>query len=184
MRGRAFMSFLVASLVLAVPAASLEPTLPRPVVHEEVGRAWDELARELQGLGSRWREHFSDREARGERPLITFMLRHRDDLALSSEQVRGLERLRSDFQREAIRRDADLRVAEMDLSALLDSHPVDLSKVEAKVREIERFRADLRLSRIRTIEEGKALLSAEQREKLRNLLTGPQHSRLRSGTLR
>jgi Spy/CpxP family protein refolding chaperone len=102
------------------------------------------------------------------------MLHYRTELGLSPAQVDGLERLRAEFRREAIRREADLRVAEMDLGALRERDPVDLDRVEAKVREIERVRADLRLARIRAIEQGRALLSAEQRERLRALLGEPR----------
>jgi Spy/CpxP family protein refolding chaperone len=89
-----------------------------------------------------------------------------------------LEQIRNDFEREAIRNDADLRIAEMDLQAILDSEPVDLAKVETKVRETERLRSDLRLARIRAIEKGKEILSAEQRKTLQDLLSGSRFSRL------
>jgi Spy/CpxP family protein refolding chaperone len=46
-----------------------------------------------------------------------------------------------------------------------------MTKAEAKVREIERIRGDLRFARIRSIEKGKAQLSAEQRRKLQELQT-------------
>jgi Spy/CpxP family protein refolding chaperone len=52
---------------------------------------------------------------------------------------------------------------------LLEAQPVDMTKAEAKVREIERIRGDLRLARIRSIEKGKAQLTAEQRRKLQEL---------------
>ena len=45
-----------------------------------------------------------------------------------------------------------------------------MAKVEAKVREIERMRADLRIARIRTIQKGKEQLTADQRKKLQELL--------------
>jgi len=92
------------------------------------------------------------------------------DAGLSAAQIESLERLRAEFQRDAIRRDADLRVAEMDLAALLRTDTVDLVAAEAKVREIERLRAETRLARIRAIEEGKMQLTVEQRAKLRTLL--------------
>ncbi|MBI2360514.1 MAG: periplasmic heavy metal sensor [Deltaproteobacteria bacterium] len=100
------------------------------------------------------------------------------------EQVRSLERLRADFERQAIKNEADLRVGEMDLSALLEAEPVDLKQIEAKVREIERLRADLRFARIRAIEQGKGQLSAEQRERLQSLLSGSRYPRPRSGAYR
>jgi len=113
-----------------------------------------------------------------DRPLIAFMLRNRDKLDLSAAQVKNLEQLRNDFQKESIRKDADLRVAEMDLNGLLGGEKVDMAKVEPKVREIERLRADLRISRIRTIEKGKELLTADQRKKLQDLLAEPQSAGL------
>jgi Spy/CpxP family protein refolding chaperone len=58
----------------------------------------------------------------------------------------------------------------MDLTQLLAAQPVDMSAVEGKIRGIEKRRADLRLARVRTVESGRAVLSADQREKLRALL--------------
>ena len=157
-------------LIQIHPAHGVGP-LPGAATHEELGRAIDDLVGQIQRLGDRWRGHFS--ESYAERPVISLMLVHREELALSAAQVQSLERIRSEFQREAIRRDADLRVAEMDLAALLKTDPVDLAKVEAKIREMERGRADLRLARIRTIEQAKAQLSPEQRAKLVTLLAEP-----------
>jgi len=178
MQTRTVFIVIVALLLLPMSAMGAGAVSPTPAFHEEITRAWDEIGRHLHEMGSRWYDHFAQGEAREERPLITFMLRHRDQLALSSDQVQGLERLRNDFQREAIKSDADLRIAEIDLSNLLGTDPVDLPKVDTKVREIERLKADLRLSRIRTIEKGKALLSAEQRAKLNDLIGGSRYSRL------
>lgn len=105
----------------------------------------------------------------GERPLISLALQHRDQLGLTADQVRGLESVRSEFQKEATRRAADLEVAEMELAELLRTDSVDLGKVEAKLRQIEGLRTDIRLSRVKTLEKGKALLSLEQRKKLESL---------------
>ena len=174
---------VAAVLTLAGPALASEPFTVIPAVHEDLPRAFDDLAGQLHGLGARVREHFSGPDRDGERPLITIALGHRAELGLSPQQVEALERLRADFSREAVKRDADLRVAEMDLETLRRADPVDLARVEAKVREIERARADLRVARIRTIEQGKAQLTAEQREKLRMLAAEPRPLiRPRAGT--
>lgn len=106
------------------------------------------------------------------RPLITIMLHHRADLGLTPEQVKKLDALRADFAREAARKGAEIRVAEIDLTQLQAADPVDMGQVEAKVKEIAGKRAELRLARIRTIEQGKALLTAEQREKLKGIVEG------------
>ena len=100
------------------------------------------------------------------------MLHHRTELGLTADQVGRLETLRGDFAREAIRRDADIRIAELDLAALLEQEPVDLTNVETKVREVAQFRADLRIARLRTVEQGKAVLTPEQRTRLQAMLSG------------
>lgn len=160
----------VAVLLTAGPAGGAD----RAVIgaaHQEVGWALDDLAREMERLGERWREHFARSERWPERPLITIMLQHRQELGLSAQQVEALERLRADFQKEVVRRDADIRVAELDLATLLrGAGPGDLAPAEAKVREIERLRADLRIARLRAIEQAKALLTPEQRETLARLV--------------
>lgn len=104
-----------------------------------------------------------------ERPLISLALQNKDQLGLTSDQVKALESLRSEFQKEANRRSADLQIAETELAELLRVEPVDLAKVEAKLRQVEGLRTEIRLSRIKILEKGKALLSAEQRKKLESL---------------
>jgi hypothetical protein len=109
-------------------------------------------------------------ETPSERPLITIMLRHRRDLGLSPQQVHELEEIRDTYQREAIRHDADLRIAEMDVQRILQADPVDLEIVRVKLEGIDRLKVELRLARLGAIEDGKALLSSDQRAKLSTLL--------------
>ena len=183
MRSLAGAAAVAALLSPVVPAVAADRPSVVPAFHDELRRSLDELAGHMhgfaghmQGLGAQWREHFplaSAPDAAPERPLISIALAHRAELNLSPRQVEALERLRMDFQREAIRREADLRVAEMDVAALRRAEPVDLAQVEARVREAERLRTDLRVARIRTVEQGKAQLTPEQREKLRALVAEP-----------
>ena len=120
--------------------------------------------------------------------LAGLALRHRQELALTPAQVDNLRKLGTDAQRDAIKRQADRRLAELDLRTMMMPDPADankprdLSKIESKVREIEKLRADGRVARIRTMEQSRQVLTPEQRDKLRALLTqrwqhrGPQGS--------
>jgi hypothetical protein len=161
--------FFSLSLILAPwhRAWSEEVLKPRAL---EVAQSLDDLGRELQDLFGRWRGYFMPGVPQEERPLISLMLQNRDKLGLSDDQVKRMEQLRTEFQKESIRREADVRVGEMDLKSLLEVQPVDMAKVEGKVREIERFHADIRLARIRAIEKAKELLTAEQKKKLQELM--------------
>ena len=154
-------------------AAAFEGT--KPVIDQQFAQGLDDLGRELREWLGRWGEYFGSGTMKSEeRPLIAFILRNREKLDLSAAQVKSLEQLKNDFQKESIRRDADLRVAEMDLNGLLVADKIDMAKIEAKVREIERWRSDLRIARIRTIQKGKEVLTADQRKKLQELLAEQQ----------
>ena len=104
--------------------------------------------------------------------MISQMLSRKDHLRLSPEQVKKLEQLRDQYQRQSIRNDADTRILELDIAALLDQPKVDVAKVEAKIREVEKLRADLRIARVRAVEQAKAVLTAEQRDKFYEQSTG------------
>jgi len=105
-----------------------------------------------------------------ERPLLSLALRHRAELGLSADQVKTLEELVERLRKDAEGRVSQVEAAEQELAGLLKADPVDLAAVEAKVRAIETLRRDLRLARIRTITEGRAALSPEQRTKLEDVL--------------
>ncbi len=105
-------------------------------------------------------------------PLITLMLWHARDLALTPEQVRALEKLRADFQREADLQTGELQRIELELQGLLSRDQIDLAQVETRIRKIEALRADLRLGRIKAVEKGKATLTPEQWLKLKPLIRG------------
>lgn len=156
------------------------------LAHEEKGRS-EEAACPMQGMMAMMRGmHGSmgqggmmggmmhgmpgSREAdRAERPLITLALENKTELGLSAEQVRRLEALRSGFQKEAIRRSADMQIAEVELGELLRQDPVELGKVETALKRLEGLRTEQRLARLKAIEQGKAVLTLEQRQKLEAL---------------
>ena len=48
--------------------------------------------------------------------------------------------------------------------------PVDMAKVEAKIRDMEKMRADGKIARLRADEQGKAQLTPDQRAKLKSLM--------------
>lgn len=181
MRGKlALLGVLLVALI--IPTGTATPADVIPVTHEEMGRALDDFAVQLHALGERFRRHFTVGEAGLERPLVTFMLEHGVELGLTPAQVQELERIRSDFQKDAIKLNTDQLAAEMEVAALLRADPVDVAKVEAKIRESERLKADFRVGRVRAIERGKAQLTAGQRAKLTTMLGELPAARPRAGS--
>lgn len=106
-----------------------------------------------------------------EAPWISIILRHRSQLGLTAEQVATLERLRSDFGQQTAPQREKLRNAEMEIRRLLRDSPVDLDQVKAKIDEAEKLRAEFRYLRIETLEKGKSVLTEQQRDELRNLIS-------------
>jgi len=141
----------------------------KPSLQEDWSVPRESIGRRLRELMDRLKESFTFEISGEDRAPISLMLRNRERLGLTVDQVKQLEQLRNDFAKESIRSDANLRIAEMDLASLLEAQAVDMAQVEAKIRDIDRIRGDLRIARVRSIEKGKAQLSAEQRRKLQEL---------------
>lgn len=160
---------LACCLLFAVPAMSAEPERLRPSVPEELTDAWERFQRALQEWGGRVWERFGGRDSRENQPAISQMLANKEALGLSVDQVRKIEQLRDDFQRQTIRNDADLRIVELDIAGLLEKEPVEMAKLEGKIREAEKLRADLRIARIRAIEQARAMLTTDQKKKLQDV---------------
>ncbi|HXF75333.1 MAG TPA: periplasmic heavy metal sensor [Methylomirabilota bacterium] len=157
---------VVVCIGLTVRSSDAEQIRLRSAVPDELAEAWEQFQRTVQEWGERLRERFGGgRSARERQPMISQMLAYKEFLGLSAEQVKKLEQIRDNFQRQAIRNEADVRIAELDIAALLDNPTTDLAKVEAKIREAEKLRADLRIVRVRAVEQAKAVLTAEQRKK-------------------
>jgi Spy/CpxP family protein refolding chaperone len=166
MRVKEALGGLALVLGLTLPVAAAPPDMTA-TAHPEMGRSMDRSAMTGRQHFGGWQRHTRHGHFRHGSSVIGIALRHRQELSLTPQQVDTLKKLGMDSRRAAIRADADRRVAQLDLMSLRQTDPVDMGKVEAKVREIERLRADGRLAAIRTDEQAKAQLTPEQREKLK-----------------
>ena len=194
MTTKSTLAALALTLGLALPAGAQQP--PQTTTPPEVGRATEDPAQRAPGPhgwrgrpggeeggpgGAHWGRGAGYMHGHGHRrPLFAMVMRYRQELALTPSQIEGFQRIGTDFRREAIRRRAERELARVDLMTLMRPDPanpgkvVDMTQVEAKVREIEKSRADLQISRIRAMEQGKALLTPDQRTKLMTLMTQPR----------
>ncbi len=158
------MRYVVARLLLVTLALSAAPA-PAQQAPGEMGMMGGGM---MGGMGG-------DRGLGHEGPLLSLMLDMKEQLGLSLQQVKSLRDLRGAFEKEAIQRGAEIRVAEVDLRETLAQDKVDLSKTEGLVKRIAGLQADLRIARLRIIEKGKGVLTPEQLAKFRE--AGHQMSR-------
>jgi Spy/CpxP family protein refolding chaperone len=93
----------------------------------------------------------------------------KEQLKLNDDQVAKLKKIRSDYQKEMIKRKANLRIAMLELWETIDAKNLDMGKAEKKVKELEAMQSDLMLYRIKTLQETRKFLTDEQYEQFREL---------------
>ena len=109
--------------------------------------------------------------------LYRHLLNNKQQLGLTEEQILTLRNLALDTDRAVIRADADVRISERELRALLRDHKTDLSTIETKVREQEALKGTVRMIEIKARREVIALLTPDQKTKLKTLWEEHRHQR-------
>jgi len=93
----------------------------------------------------------------------------KDQLKLSDEQIDKFKKLRSDYEKESIKRGADIKIAEIELWDLMDKKDLTADQIEKKVREVEAKKTDLRVYRFKQLVTVKTILTPEQFDKFRSM---------------
>jgi Spy/CpxP family protein refolding chaperone len=175
MRTTAMLVGLGLMLGLTMPVAAEPPDMVqaapemRLAAYDGMGGGGNRPGMQAPGRPGGWQRGFGHFQRHRRPSFIGMVLMNRQELGLTTQQVDSLRTLGMDFRRAAIRRHGDLQIAKLDFMSLRWSDPVDMGKIEAKVREIEKFKGDGRIAAIRTVEAARAQLTAEQREKLKSL---------------
>jgi len=96
-----------------------------------------------------------------------FFLGLKDELELTDKQVQDLQSIKMDFMKGKFRTEADLKIAQMEMKGLMQDDNSNLKDIEAKMNAVAKLRTDMKLSHIKALRQAKALLTPEQREKLK-----------------
>jgi len=89
------------------------------------------------------------------------------EIGLSEEQVAGIQRIRIEERKDAIRRNAHMRVARMELEQLLDATTPDESAIAAKVKAISGLQAEALKARTESRLAIRRLVTPEQYQKMK-----------------
>jgi Spy/CpxP family protein refolding chaperone len=111
-----------------------------------------------------------------EAPWISIALRHRSELNLNPDQVATLEKIRTLYRDQTTPIQEQLRVIEGELASSLQETPANLIQAKLKIEQAEKLRSQLRYLRIETLENGRTVLTAQQREQLKNLASLRRHN--------
>jgi Spy/CpxP family protein refolding chaperone len=104
-------------------------------------------------------------------PLISIALSHKTELNLTTEQVANLEKIKSHYQSQATPLQQQAAAIEKEIVTLAQQTPANLIQIKAKIQEAEKFRSELRYLRIEALENGRSILTAQQQEQLKTLVS-------------
>lgn len=96
---------------------------------------------------------------------LKHLLKHAKEIGLTSEQVGKLKQMQLDCKRRHIKMDADIKIAKLELHALLEDEQAELSAIQAKVDQLKKAEGELLVEAVKTKREAMALLTPEQKEK-------------------
>jgi Spy/CpxP family protein refolding chaperone len=105
----------------------------------------------------------------GDAPVISIALKHRSELNLTADQVANLEKTKTHYQTQVEPIHRQLRTVESEIANLRQETPANLVQLKLKIQQAEKFRSELRYLRVEALENGKSILSAQQRDQLKNL---------------
>ncbi len=88
------------------------------------------------------------------------------DIGLSDEQMAELRRIRSGGRKAAIRRNAEMRIARLELDEILGAATVDEARIAARVKAISDLQAAAFKDRIESRLAVRRLVTAEQYQKM------------------
>jgi len=101
---------------------------------------------------------------------VTLMLQNADKLGLSDEQIKKLYEIKRKYSKDIIKQDAEMKMDEIDLGALLRESEINLSEVKEALKKVENTKTQIRYLRITAFVEARKILTDEQKKSLKKLM--------------
>ena len=116
----------------------------------------------------------------GGAPIISIALEHQSELKLTADQVANLEKTRTHYQSQIEPLNQQLSTGEGEIAKLIQETPANLVQLKLKIQETEKLRSELRYLRVEALENGKSILTTDQREQLKNMFASRRGQRHRN----
>jgi Spy/CpxP family protein refolding chaperone len=114
----------------------------------------------------------------GGAPLINIALKHKSELNLATDQVANLEKVKSHYESQVTPLRQQVQTIEKEIASLSQQSPANLIQIKSKLQEAEKVRTELRYLQLETMENGRSVLTAQQRDQLKTLV-GSRHENFR-----
>lgn len=153
----------------------------RDGMHERHGGGRHSMHSSRHGMGHKkgHGDHGSgDMHDRDHQKAMTFfkhLLKSKDAMGLTDEQVQQLRDLKINYKKDRIRMQAEVDVAKVDLRVLMWNEASKLADIETQMNTVHGLMTKLHMASLKAKRDGKAVLTDEQRSRMDKM-----HKRMRS----
>lgn len=124
--------------------------------------------------------HMQEGHGQGEKEehgghYLKHLLKHAKEIGLTPEQIGKLKAMELDFKRADVRLEADIKVAQLELHALMEDEQADLPAIHAKVEQLKKAEGARLIAAIKSKRNAMAILTSDQKEKDRAHREHMQH---------
>lgn len=95
-----------------------------------------------------------------------FFLNQAEELGLNKSQIDKLEKIKFEAQKPIIKKEADLKIARLQLNNLMKDSKVKRSGLEAHAKKVEELRSNIWLTGFKAKLDARAVLTPEQLQKV------------------
>ena len=105
-------------------------------------------------------------------------------LGLDEKQSAEIKSIFSTMEKDRVKKDAEIKVAKIEVKEMLENDPVDMNMVEAKIKQAAELKVEAVMMHIKGMEDVKAKLTPEQRKKLTDMMhRGMEHMMWEKGKM-
>jgi len=108
------------------------------------------------------------------------LLKFKEEIGLTAEQVSNIEKMTDLFQEIAIKKQADIKIKGLKVRSYLREEQVDRKKMETMIREIAKMKTDMQVDHMNYLLDLKDLLTPEQLAKIESLKKERIHERMKN----
>lgn len=157
--------FLSLLLIVAFAAPAFSQTMDMPMKGHMgcMGHMMDmPMKGNMAGMGHMM--HMCDME--GMCNMAEACLDNAGEIALSDEQLKKIKAIHRDMQKKLAHSEADLKVAKLEFSEIMEVKDFDLGKADIAIRKMADMMTALHLEMLKSMKEVRAVLTDEQFEKI------------------
>ena len=102
--------------------------------------------------------------------MMDMCVEHSEMLGLSDAQINKMKPVHRDMQKKQARFEADVKIAEIELSEIMEVKDFDLVKATAAVKKIADFKTNQQLELLKAMKDVRAIWTEEQFNKMKKMM--------------